>query len=190
MIGAADQYIRLQTDGAQFLDRMLSRLGFGLAGRGDVRHQCQVHEHRAAGADFKTQLADGFKKRLRLDVTDRTADFDQGHVGIASTLDDAALDFVGDVRDDLNGRAQIITTALFAQDVFVHTASGEVVVLGHGGADKPLVVTKVEVGFSAVVGDKHLTVLERTHGAWVHVDIGVQFQHGDLESPRLQDGRQ
>lgn len=74
--------------------------------------------------------------------------------------------------------------------MFVHTAGGEVVVLGHGGADEPLVVTKVQVGLGAVVSDEHLTVLERAHGAWIHVDIGIQFEHGDLESPRLQDGRQ
>lgn len=124
------------------------------------------------------------------DVADRAADFDQCHVGIACTLDNATLDLIGNVRNDLNRRAQIITTTLFAQDVFVHTAGSEVVVLGHCGADEPLVVTKVKVGFSAVVGDEHLTVLERAHGAWVHIDVGIQFQHGDLESPRLQDGRQ
>ncbi|MNO10455.1 hypothetical protein D3C81_2343320 [compost metagenome] len=33
-------------------------------------------------------------------------------------------------------------------------------------------------------------MLERTHGARIDVDVGVEFQHGDLQAPRLQDGRQ
>ncbi len=170
--------------------RVLSRLGLGLAGSGNVRHQGQVHQHGALGTYFDTQLADGFEERLRLDVADRAADFDHGHVGITGTLDDAALDLVGDVRNDLNGRPQVVTATLLAQHVLVDAAGGEVVVLGHGGADKPLVVAQVEVGLSAVVGDEHLTVLERAHGARIDVDVRIQFEHGDLQAPRLQDGRQ
>ncbi|MNI51273.1 hypothetical protein D3C73_1059890 [compost metagenome] len=190
MIGAADQYVRLKADGTQFLDRVLGWLGFGFTGGGDVRHQGQVHQHRALGADFETQLADGFEERLRLDVTHGATDLDHGHVSVAGTLDDAALDFVGDVRNHLDGCTQVVTTALFAQHVLVDTAGGEVVVLGHGRADEPLVVPQVQVGLGAVVGDEHFTVLERAHGARVDVDVRVQLQHGDLKSPRLQDGRQ
>ncbi len=170
--------------------RVLGRLGLGLAGRGDVGHQGQVHQHGALGAHFDAQLANRFEERLRLDVAHGTADFHQGHVGIAGTLDDAALDLVGDVRNDLNGGAQVITTALLAQHVLVDTAGGEVVVLGHGGADEPLVVAQVEVGLGAILGDEYFTVLERAHGPRIDVDIRVQLEHGDLEPPRFQDGRQ
>ena len=190
MVGAAHQHVRLQADGAQLLDRVLSRLGLGLTSGGDVRHQGQVHQHGALGAHFHTQLANGFEERLRLDVTDGAADFHQGHVGIAGALDDATLDLVGDVRDDLDGGTQVVTTALLAQYVFVHATGGEVVALAHRGADEALVVTQVEVGLGAVVGDEHLTVLERAHGARIDVDVRVQLEHGDLQAPRLQDGRQ
>ena len=190
MVGAAHQHVRLQANGAQLLDRMLSRLGLGLAGSGDIRHQSQVHQHGALGAHFHTQLANGFEERLRLDIADGATNFHQGHVGIAGTLDDATLDLVGDVRNDLNGRAQVITTALLAQHIFVHPTGGEVVALAHRGTDEALVVAQVEVGLGAVVGDEHLTVLERAHGARIDVDIRVQLEHGDLQAPRLQDGRQ
>ncbi|MND60290.1 hypothetical protein D3C80_515140 [compost metagenome] len=190
VVGAADQHVWLQADGTQFLHRVLGRLGLGFAGSGDVRHQCQVHQHRALGADFETQLADRLEERLRLDVTHGATDFDHCHVSVAGTLDDAALDFVGDVRNHLDGCTQVVTTALFAQDVFVDTAGGEVVVLGHGRADEPLVVAQVQVGLGAVVGDEHFTVLERAHGARVDVDVRIQLEHGDLQAPRFQDGRQ
>ncbi|MDT4833926.1 hypothetical protein FQZ97_675510 [compost metagenome] len=149
-----------------------------------------MHEHGALGADFHAQLADSLEERLRLDVADRAADLHHGHVGTGGALDDAALDLVGDVRNDLDGGAQVVTTALLAQHVGVDTAGGEVVVLGHGGADEPLVVAQVEVGLGAVLGDEHLAVLERAHGARVDVDVGVELEHRDLQAPRLQDGRQ
>ncbi len=189
-IGAADQYVRLQADGAQLLHRVLRGLGLGFAGSGDVGHQRQVHQHGALGAHFDAQLADRLKERLRLDVPDGAADFNQGNVGIAGALDDATLDLVGDVRNDLNGRTQVITPALAAQHVFVYATGGEVVVLGHAGADEPLVVPQIEIGLGAVVGDEHLAVLERAHGARIDVDVRVKLEHRDLQAPRLQDGRQ
>ncbi|MNG11315.1 hypothetical protein D3C84_948470 [compost metagenome] len=149
-----------------------------------------MHQHRALGADFDAQLADRLEERLRLDVADGTADFHQGDVGIAGALDDAALDLVGDVRNHLHGGAQVVAAALLAQHVLVDPAGGEVVVLGHPRADEALVVAQVEVGFRAVMGDEHFTMLERTHGPRIDVDVGVEFQHGDLQPPRLQDSRQ
>ena len=44
------------------------------------------------------------------------------------------------------------------------------------------VVAEVEVGFSAVVGDKDFAVLEGAHGAGVDVEVGVEFLHGDAEA--------
>ncbi len=41
--------------------------------------------------------------------------------------------------------------------------------------DEALVVAQVEVGLGAVVGDEHLAVLERTHGARIDVQIGVEL---------------
>ena len=46
VVGTADQHIRLQTDGAHFFNRVLSRLGFGFTGGGNVRHQRQVQRQR------------------------------------------------------------------------------------------------------------------------------------------------
>ena len=56
--GAADQRVGLDADAAQFLDRMLGRLGLHLAGVVDVRHQSQVDEHRPLGRQVGVELAD------------------------------------------------------------------------------------------------------------------------------------
>ncbi|SVJ79044.1 Uncharacterised protein [Klebsiella pneumoniae] len=190
MVGTADQHVRLQADGAQLLDRVLGRLGLGLAGGGDVRDKGQVHQHRALGADLDAQLADRLEERLRLDVADGATDLHQGDVGIAGALDDAPLDLVGDVRDHLHGGAQVVAAAFLAQHVHVDAAGGEVVVLGHGGTNEALVMAQVQVGLGAVLGHEDLTVLERAHGARVHVDVRVQLEHRDLQATRFQDRSQ
>ncbi|GAS98745.1 putative uncharacterized protein [Mycolicibacterium canariasense] len=40
----------------------------------------------------------------------------------------------------------------------------------------------VEIGLGSVLGDEHLTVLERVHGARVHVEIRVELLHGHLQT--------
>ena len=40
----------------------------------------------------------------------------------------------------------------------------------------------VEVGFSTVVGDEHLTVLERVHRSGVNVEIRVEFLHHHIDA--------
>jgi hypothetical protein len=50
------------------------------------------------------------------------------------------------------------------------------------GVKEPLVVTDIEVGLSAIVGDEHLAVLERVHGAWINVEIRIQLLHRDAQA--------
>ena len=187
---AADQDIGLDTDRAQLLDAVLGRLGLGLAGGLDVGHQRQVHEQRAVGTHFAAQLTDGFQERQRFDVTDGAADLHQRHVVTFSPLDHTMLDLVGDVRNHLHRAAEIVATALLAQHMLVDPAGGEVVALGHLGTDEALVVAQVEIGFRAILGDEHLAMLERTHGARIDVDVRIQLEDGDLEAAGLEDRSQ
>ena len=48
-------------------------------------------------------------------------------------------------------------------------------------------MTQIQVSLGAVLGDKNFTVLKRTHGARIHIDIGVELEQGDLDTPGLQD---
>ena len=47
---------------------------------------------------------------------------------------------------------------------------------------KALVVPHVQVGFSAVFGDIHLSVFKGRHCAGIHIDIGVQLLNRDFEA--------
>ena len=62
--------------------------------------------------------------------------------------------------------------------------------LRHARVDEALVVAQVEIGLGAVVGDEHLAVLERAHGARIDVDVGVELEQRDLEAAGFEDGAQ
>ena len=190
LLGAAQQHVRLDADRAQLLHRMLGRLGLQLAGGADVRHQGKVHEQRLLRATLGAHLADRLQERKRLDVADGTADLDQRHVVAFGGFVDATADFIGDVRNDLHGRAQVVAAALLADHVLVDAAGGDRVLAAQAGAHEALVVAQVEVGLGAVVGDVDLTVLERAHGARVDVDVRVELHHRDLQATGFENGGQ
>ena len=187
VLAAAQQDVRLDADAAQLLHRVLRRLGLDLARAADDRHQRQVHVHDVAAPELDAELADGLEERQRLDVADRTADLDHAHVGAFRAELDAALDLVGDVRNDLHGGAEVVAAALLGDDPLVDAAGGEVAVVPRGRAHEALVVPEVEVGLGAVLGDEHLAVLERAHRARIDVDVRVELDHRNLEAARLED---
>jgi hypothetical protein len=100
------------------------------------------------------------------------------------------LDLVGDVRDDLYGRAQVVTAALLGDHTLVDATGREIAVARGHGAHEALVMAEVQVGLGAVGGDEHFAVLERAHGAWIDVDVRIQLHHADPEAARFENGAQ
>ena len=111
-LAAAQQDVGLDAEPKQLLRRMLGRLGLQFAGRGDPRHQGQMHEAHALAAELVAELADRFEERQALDVADRAADLAQHEILVGKIGGDEFLDRVGDVRDHLHGRAEIFAAAL------------------------------------------------------------------------------
>ncbi len=152
-------------------------------------HQRHVHEEDVLAAELVTDLSRGFDERLRLDVAHRAADLGDDHVGLGRLgrlQAHAALDLVGDVRDDLHGVAEVLPAALAGDDLRVDLAGRDVGRLAQLDVEEALVVADVEVGLGPVVGDEHLTVLERVHRARIHVQVGVELLHDDAQSTRRE----
>ena len=97
---------------------------------------------------------------------------------------------VGDVRNDLHRRPEIVTPPLLGDDVAVDASGGEVAVAAGLAADKAFVVAQIEIRFGTVLGHEDLTVLERAHGPRIHVDVGIQFHHAHMQAAGLQNGAQ
>src|SRR6266404_4339975 len=169
MVAAAKQNVRLNPDAQHFFYAVLRGLGFQFTGGGDERHQRDVHKERILRAHFQAHLADGFEEGKRLDVANRAANLD------------------GDVRDYLDGFAEVITAALFGEDRFVDAAGRPVIVAGKLGVREAFIVAEIEVRLRAVLGDKHFTMLKRAHRTWINVEVRVAFLQCDFETATFEE---
>ena len=185
---AADDDVRMDTDATQLVHRVLRRLRLQLSGRLDERHERDVNVDDVLRPLFAPKLADRLEERQRLDVADGAADLRDDDVGVRGLRDaaDPVLDLVRDVRDDLDGRAEVLALALLADDRVPDRPGRVVCVAGEVLVDEPLVVADVEIGLGAVLGDEHLAVLVRAHRPRIDVDVRVELLDLDLQAARLQ----
>ena len=149
-----------------------------------------MHEHGALGAKLVAELADRLEERQAFDVADGAADLDQDEVEAGGIADDRLLDRVGDVRDHLDGRAQVVAAALLGDHLGVDAPRGGVVEAVGRHAGEALVVAQVQVGLGAVIGDVDLAVLVGRHRAGIDVQVGVQLAQPHGEAARLEEGAQ
>ncbi|BAI65237.1 hypothetical protein RMDY18_14050 [Rothia mucilaginosa DY-18] len=192
---AQDQTVRLDAQAAQCCDGVLGRLGLELAGGADEGHQGDVQEEDVLAANIAAYLACCLHKGQGLDIADGTTDFGDDDVGCIVNfrcVTHAGLDFVGNVRDDLDGVAEVFAAAFLCDNGGVDLTGGHVSGLVEVFVQEALVVSDVEVGFSTVVGDKDFTVLEGVHRTGVDVQVGVELLHGHREATcakKLTEGR-
>ena len=140
-------------------------------------------------SDVGAHLADGLKKRQALNVADRAAHFSDHDIGpcLFSDTDNTVLDLVGDVRDRLNGRAQVITTPLFSNDRVIDLPGRKVAGPAQLDIDKALVMSQVEVRFSAISRHEYLAMLIRAHCPRVDVDVRIQLLQRHRDATCLQN---
>ena len=136
----------------------------------------------------QADLADRLQKRQRLDVANGAAHLDDADIGVARAQEYRALDLVGYVRNDLHGRAQVAATALAGDDGVVDAPGGEIRIAPRlAAAHEALVVSQVEVRFRTVGGYEHLAMLKGAHGARIHVQVGIQFDHADAQAAGFEN---
>ena len=148
-----------------------------------------MHQLRAVGTKLHTQLTHGLKKRQRLNVTSSTTNLDNRHVKTGSTFIDLQFDLVSNMRDDLNGSPQILSTTLFIEHVLIDATSTEAVFTSQTGANKTLVMAQIQIGFSAVFRDEHFAMLIRAHGTGIDVDIRIHLDQRHLEATGIKQRR-
>ncbi len=186
MFGAADQHVRLQADGAQFLDRVLRRFGFQLSRSGQIGQQRQMHENALPARFVMGELADRFKEGQAFDIAHRAANLAEHEIHLILADRDEVFDFIGHMRDDLNGFAKVIAAAFLFQNVGIDPPRGDRIRHPRRNAGEPLVVTKVEIGLGAVIGDENLAMFKGRHRARIDVQIGVELAQAHRKPARLQ----
>jgi hypothetical protein len=140
----------------------------------------------------QAHLPHRFEERQRLDVADRAADFNDRHVGtpvpgrLGAALDEV-LDLVRHMGDHLDRLAQVLAAPFLADHRVVDLPGREVVHPTHPRRDETLIVAQVKVGLGAVFGDEDLAVLKRAHRPRVDIDVGIELDQGDFQTPRFED---
>ncbi len=122
------------------------------------------------------------------DVSNCPTNFgDDDIVGIVLTQgENSGFDFVGDVRNDLDGFAQVIPPSFFVDDRAVNATGGDVVGLCCTNTQEAFVMTQVQVRFGPVFCNITLTMLVGVERSGIYVNVGIQFLDGHPESPGLE----
>src|SRR5207237_1020577 len=145
-LGTAHEDVGLDSDLHELADRVLRRLRLQLRGRRDERAPREMNEECVVAADFLTELTNGFEERQRLDVAHRPADLRDDHVVIRCEPADRALDLVGDMRNHLHRRAEVLAASLFRDDGQIDSAGRHVILLLQRPVDEARVVSPVVPG--------------------------------------------
>ncbi|SCH06300.1 Uncharacterised protein [uncultured Clostridium sp.] len=188
MFAPADDNIRPDPHTLQILHRSLGRLGLQLAGRLNIRNQGHMNQNRVLMAHIVLELTDRLQKRLTLNIADGAAHLNDGNMGLIliEIAVKTALNFVGNMGDNLHRASAVIAAALLVQNRPVDFTGSNVGIFRQRFIDKALIVTEIQVGLSAVVRHEHLAVLNGIHRTGVDIDIGVKLLHGHLVAPGFQ----
>ncbi len=188
LVAAEHDDIRADAHALQLLDGMLGGLGFVLVGAMQKRHQGDMNKEAVFPADLQRDLSHCFDEGLGFNVTDGAADLrdDDIRLGLVAHAVNKILDLICDMRDDLHGGAKIFAPALLVEHVPVDLSCGQVGKAVQVFVDESLVVPQIQVGLRAVLRHIDLSVLIGTHGAGVHVDIGIQLLGRHLQAAGLQ----
>ncbi len=126
-------------------------------------------------ADLVPELTYRLEEWQRLDIADGPSDLDDDHVAFWREALHRAFDLVGDVRNHLDGRAEVFPAALLGDYAQVDASGGDIVGLGQRAVYESLVVSEVEVCLRAVVRHEYFSVLEGRHRAWIYVQVRVEL---------------
>ena len=186
-IGPTQDDVGGETDGLQLFHGVLDRLRLHFPRRRLIEHRRDVDEAAILATGGRAELSDRFEEGQRFDIADRAADLDENDVDVLARAANRFLDLIRHVRDDLDGAAQVVASPLLREDRIVDASRCHVVHAAEACGRESFVVAEVEIGFGSVLGDVDLAMLEGIHRPGIDVQVGIEFQEGDLQTPRLEE---
>ncbi len=187
-LGAQDEHIGLYSHALQFLHRMLGGLCLQLSGSLKIRHISKVYVYRIL-SKFPFQLPYCLHEGCTFNIANRAA-YLGNHIVIMIFLPEqfhVALYLVGNVGHHLYGFAEIVATAFLVDYRLVYAASRERICLSGLNAGKPLVMSKVEVGFHTVHRNIAFSMLIGVKRTRVDVYVRIEFLNSDVVASCLQE---
>ena len=132
-------------------------------------------------------LADGFDKGQYLDIAHRTAYLDNNDINISVMGDllDTLLNLVSNMRDDLYGFTQIVSSSFSGNNRIIDLSGRDIVVTGELGIREAFIMTQVQIRLGPIIGYINLAMLIGIHRPGIEIDVRVAFYKRDLKAPRL-----
>ncbi len=90
------------------------------------------------------------------------------------------------MRNNLHGLAEILTVSLLRDHIIIDAARSHIVGLTGAHIQETLIMSKVEISFSPIIGYVTFAMLVWVKRSRVDVDIRVEFLNGDRKSSGLQ----
>src|SRR6516165_205779 len=99
---------------------------------------------RVSARQIIAELADRLEIGQALDVADGAADLAQDEIEIFITVANKVFNRIGNVRNDLNGRAEIVAAALLRENFLIDAPGRDVVLARRRPAGEALVMARIE----------------------------------------------
>ena len=175
----ANKDIWLDTHTLKFFNTCLSWLSFHFTRSLKIRNKSYMNKDSIFTTYFMLELSYSFKERLTFDITYSTTNFDNSNFSFIcwEISKETALNFISDVRDNLNSTSTKVTTSFFLKNRPVYFTSCYVGIFVKTFVNKSFIVTEVKVSFCAIISYENFTMLNRVHCTWVNVNIRVKLLH-------------
>ena len=140
-------------------------------------------------SDLMLELSDGLKERLTFDIADSTTYFNYGNLSLICWIipEKTALDFVSDMRDNLNSTSAKVASSFFLKNRPVYLTCCYIRILIKTFIDKSFIVSKVKVSFSSIISYENFTMLYRVHCTRIDINVGVKLLDSNLVASRLKE---
>ena len=102
-----------------------------------------MHRQGPFTTKLVAQLTNGLNERQGFNITNRAANFAQDKIEILRLRLGEFHDRIGDVRNDLNGRAEIISATFFLNNSLINASRRNIVRLPRRNAGKAFIMPKV-----------------------------------------------
>ena len=147
-----------------------------------------MNQHAVLAADFMLELTDRFQKWLTFDISDSTANFNDSDFGFTGSRVPikTALNGIGDMRNNLNSTAAVITTSFAGKDIPINLAACYVGAAVEGTVDKTFIMSEIQVCFGTIISDENFSVLIWIHCTRVNIQVWIEFLHGDKVTAGFQ----
>ena len=86
---------------------------------------------------------------------------------------DKFFDFIGDMRDHLNSRAQIFSPSFLIQHIPIDFSCRQIGIFIQVFINKSLIMSQIQICLRAVFRDKHLSMLIRAHSSRIYINIRI-----------------